>query len=105
MMSVSRPRSSSRIRASAVATNVFPSPTTSPIRTPPRLFTWWAAISNVDPVTYEVHLSTVNGFTPSAGQNFTIMTYTGLPVGNFTSFSLPPGCSANPTSGSYIISC
>ena len=36
---------------------------------------------------------------------FVIMTYTGSPVGNFTTINLPSGCSPNPIAGQYQIVC
>ena len=52
-----------------------------------------------------LNVTLLGGFSGTAGQTFTIMTYTGSPVGNFTSFSLPAGCSANPAVGAYQIVC
>ena len=63
------------------------------------------AISGTATLGGPLNVSLFNGFSSTAGNTFVIMTYTGLPVGNFTSFNLPAGCSANPISGQYQIVC
>ena len=52
-----------------------------------------------------LNVTLFNGFSATAGNTFVIMTYTGAPVGNFSTINLPAGCTANPISGQYQIVC
>lgn len=57
------------------------------------LFVTWVGIGNADLVTYEVHLSTSSGFTPSAG------TYAGETVGTRFVIGTLPGTTNKPLPG------
>ena len=52
------------------------------------------AISGTATLSGTLNVTLFNGFAPATGNVFVIMTYTGTPVGNFTTILLPPGCSA-----------
>lgn len=58
------------------------SPTPTVIGGPTFIAARWTAVSNTDPVTYEVHVSTSSGFTPGAGTLYAETSATGIFIKN-----------------------